>query len=80
MTESQIVGILGEGEADLLVAEICRKHGVYKATYHKWKSKKLERSYANLKISKNDSYSTHSQRYVKNHSSKLRIRIKSTIM
>jgi hypothetical protein len=25
-TESQIVGILGEGEADLSVAEISRKH------------------------------------------------------
>jgi hypothetical protein len=27
-TESQIVGILGEGVAGLPVAEICRKHGI----------------------------------------------------
>ena len=27
-TESQIVGILGEGEVGLPVAEICRKHGI----------------------------------------------------
>jgi len=38
-TESQIVGILGEGEAGLPVAEICRKHGVSNATYYQWKSK-----------------------------------------
>ena len=37
-TESQIVGILGEGEAGLPVAEICRKHGISNATYQ-WKSK-----------------------------------------
>jgi putative transposase len=38
-TESQIVGILGEGEAGLPVAEICRKHGISNATYYQWKSK-----------------------------------------
>ena len=36
-TESQIVGILGEGEADLPVAELCRKHGISNATYYRWK-------------------------------------------
>jgi putative transposase len=38
-TESQIIGILGEGEAGLPVAEICRKHGISNATYYQWKSK-----------------------------------------
>ena len=38
-TESQIVGILGEGEVGLPVAEICRKHGISNATYYQWKSK-----------------------------------------
>jgi putative transposase len=30
-TESQIVGILTEGDAGLPVAEICRKHGISNA-------------------------------------------------
>jgi putative transposase len=38
-TESQIVGILGEGEAGLPVAETCRKHGISVPTYYQWKSK-----------------------------------------
>ena len=38
-TENQIVGILGEGEAGLPVAELCRKHGISNATYYQWKSK-----------------------------------------
>jgi putative transposase len=38
-TEGQIVGILGEGEAGLPVAEICRKHGISVPTYYQWKSK-----------------------------------------
>jgi putative transposase len=38
-TESQIVGILGEGEAGLPVAEICRKHAISVPTYYQWKSK-----------------------------------------
>jgi transposase-like protein len=40
-TESQIVGILSEGEAGLPVAEmsICRKHGISVPTYYQWKSK-----------------------------------------
>ena len=38
-TESQIVAILGEGEAGLQVAEVCRKHGISNATYYQWKSK-----------------------------------------
>ena len=38
-TESQIVGILGEGESGLPVAEVCRKHGISNATYYQWNSK-----------------------------------------
>jgi putative transposase len=37
--ESQIVGILGEGEVGLPVAEICRKHGISNATYYQRKVK-----------------------------------------
>ena len=38
-SESQIVGILAEGDAGLAVAEICRKHGISNALYYQWKSK-----------------------------------------
>jgi putative transposase len=38
-TESQIVAILGEGEAGVLVAEVCRKHGISNGLYHQWKSR-----------------------------------------
>lgn len=37
-TESQIVGILKEGEAGVAVAQT-RKHGISAATYYRWKSK-----------------------------------------
>ena len=38
-TENQIVGILGEGEAGLPVAELCSKHGISNSTYYQLKSK-----------------------------------------
>jgi putative transposase len=38
-TETQILAILGEGEAGLPVAEVCRKHGISTASYYQWKSK-----------------------------------------
>jgi putative transposase len=38
-TESQIVAILGKGDAGLPVAGICRKQGISNASYHQWKSK-----------------------------------------
>lgn len=38
-TETQIVGILREGEAGVLVAELCRKHGISTNTYYIWKKK-----------------------------------------
>ena len=38
-SESQIVGILAEGDAGLEVAEIWRKAGISQATYFNWKKK-----------------------------------------
>lgn len=38
-TESQIVAILGEGEAGVPVAEVCRKHGISNGLYYQWKSR-----------------------------------------
>lgn len=38
-SESQIVAILKEADAGMLVKEICRKHGISSPTYYSWKSK-----------------------------------------
>jgi putative transposase len=38
-TDPQILAILGEGEAGMPVAEVCRKHGISTACYYQWKSK-----------------------------------------
>ncbi len=38
-TETQIVKILKEVEAGLLVKEVCREYGVSDATYYNWKAK-----------------------------------------
>jgi len=38
-TESQIVGILKEGEAGVAVPELVRKHGISRQTYFVWRSK-----------------------------------------
>ena len=51
-TESQILAILGEGEAGLPVAEICRKHGISTPTYYVWKSKYAGMSTNELKRTK----------------------------
>lgn len=48
-TESQILAILGEGEAGLPVAEVCRKHGISTASYYQWKSKYAGMSVNDLK-------------------------------
>jgi len=48
-TELQILAILGEGEAGLPVAEVCRKHGISTATYYQWKSKYAGMSVHELK-------------------------------
>lgn len=37
--ESQIVAILAEDDAGLLVSEVCRKNGISNSLYDKWKSK-----------------------------------------
>ena len=38
-TEEQIIGILREQEAGVMVTELCRKHGVSSPTFYKWKAK-----------------------------------------
>tara|TARA_R110001592_G_scaffold240929_2_gene501294 strand:+ start:128867 stop:129133 length:267 start_codon:yes stop_codon:yes gene_type:complete len=38
-SESQIVAILKEADAGILVKDICRKHGISSPTYYSWKSK-----------------------------------------
>ena len=38
-TETQIVAILKDADAGMLVKDICRKHGISVATYYNWKSK-----------------------------------------
>ena len=35
ITETQIVGILGEADAGVKVQDICRKHGICPATYYR---------------------------------------------
>ena len=36
LSESQIAGVLKEGEAGVAVAEILRKHGISRNTYFAW--------------------------------------------
>jgi len=38
-TESQIVGILKEGEAGVGIDDLTRQHGISRATYFNWRSK-----------------------------------------
>lgn len=38
-TETQIIGVLKEAEADKKVADLCRQHGISEATYYNWKAK-----------------------------------------
>ncbi len=38
-TEEEIIGILKEHEAEVPVADLCRKHGVSDASIYKWKAK-----------------------------------------
>lgn len=39
MTESQIVAILKEAEAGILVKDICRKYSIGNSTFYKWREK-----------------------------------------
>ena len=45
-SEEQIIGILREQEAGAATADVCRKHGISSATFHKWKAK-----YGGLEVS-----------------------------
>ena len=38
-TEEQIIQIVSEGGAGMKIDELCRKHGISKATYYQWKTK-----------------------------------------
>jgi len=37
-TEEQIIAVLREQEAGAATADVCRKHGVSRATFYKWKA------------------------------------------
>ena len=45
-TEEQIIAILREQEAGAKTAEVCRRHGISDATFHKWTAK-----YGGLEVS-----------------------------
>ena len=38
-SESQIIGILKQGEAGMAVSEVCRQAGVSEATFYRWRAK-----------------------------------------
>ena len=48
-TETQIIAILKEADAGMMVKEICRKHGISDATYYNWKFKYGGMSASDLK-------------------------------
>ena len=48
-TETQIVGILKEGEAGVPLADLCRRHGMGESTYYSWRSKYAGMSVSDLK-------------------------------
>jgi len=45
-TEEQIIGMLREQEAGAKTADVCRKYGISRATFYKWKAK-----YGGLEVS-----------------------------
>ena len=49
ITESPIVAILKEGDADMKVADICRKHGISDVTYYNSNAKYDGREASDLK-------------------------------
>ena len=38
-TDSQIMAVLKEAEAGVVVPELCRTHGISSATFYKWRAK-----------------------------------------
>lgn len=38
-SEEQIIGILGEQEAGAKTADVCRRHGISRATFCAWKAR-----------------------------------------
>lgn len=38
-TEAQIMGVLRQAAAGLVVPELCREHGISSATFYKWRAK-----------------------------------------
>ena len=38
-TDEQIVGILKEAEAGTTVIEVCRRHGISRETFNRWRKK-----------------------------------------
>jgi len=38
-SEEQIIGILKEAEAGVVVTDLCRRHGMSSATYYAWEAK-----------------------------------------
>jgi putative transposase len=48
-TESQIVGILKDGEAGVPIADLVRKHGITRTTYFRWKGKYAGATVADLR-------------------------------
>ena len=48
-SEIQIISILKETEAGMLVKDVCRKHGISDATYYNWKSKYVGMAASDLK-------------------------------
>jgi putative transposase len=38
-TEEQIIGVLREAEAGTAAKDLCRRHGISRETFYRWKSK-----------------------------------------
>ena len=38
-TDERIIGILREADTGVVVADLCRKHGMSSATFYAWRSK-----------------------------------------
>lgn len=38
-SEEQVIAILAEHERGMTTAEVCRKHGISRNTFYKWKAK-----------------------------------------